>query len=118
MTNLQYRRFCVEIENRCVRLRVSIFFFSSRRRHTILTCDWSSDVCSSDLRSGYAIPAAFSNSGKSWAADRIERGVSTSNQPQHVIETGVWSLPFGKDGIGGGNAWGRAFAGGFKFSEI
>src|SRR5690242_21960115 len=26
------------------------FFFSSRRRHTRLTCDWSSDVCSSDLR--------------------------------------------------------------------
>src|SRR6201982_913027 len=25
-------------------------FFSSRRRHTRLTCDWSSDVCSSDLR--------------------------------------------------------------------
>src|SRR5690242_9659542 len=24
------------------------FFFSSRRRHTRLTCDWSSDVCSSD----------------------------------------------------------------------
>src|SRR4051812_49925584 len=28
-----------------------IFFFSSRRRHTRLTCDWSSDVCSSDLDS-------------------------------------------------------------------
>src|SRR5580698_1233165 len=28
------------------------FFFSSRRRHTRLTCDWSSDVCSSDLLSG------------------------------------------------------------------
>src|SRR6267142_2795564 len=27
----------------------STFFFSSRRRHTRLTCDWSSDVCSSDL---------------------------------------------------------------------
>src|SRR5713101_6155890 len=27
------------------------FFFSSRRRHTRLTCDWSSDVCSSDLGS-------------------------------------------------------------------
>src|SRR6266480_6876366 len=27
----------------------SVFFFSSRRRHTRLTCDWSSDVCSSDL---------------------------------------------------------------------
>src|SRR6266480_6663396 len=28
------------------------FFFSSRRRHTRLTCDWSSDVCSSDLAKG------------------------------------------------------------------
>ena len=28
---------------------VDAFFFSSRRRHTRLTCDWSSDVCSSDL---------------------------------------------------------------------
>src|SRR5215213_10702730 len=26
-----------------------IFFFSSRRRHTRLVSDWSSDVCSSDL---------------------------------------------------------------------
>src|SRR5215211_5292866 len=25
-----------------------VFFFSSRRRHTISLCDWSSDVCSSD----------------------------------------------------------------------
>src|SRR5690242_20824545 len=30
------------------------FFFSSRRRHTRLTCDWSSDVCSSDLAAGPA----------------------------------------------------------------
>src|SRR5205085_3447587 len=28
---------------------VGIFFFSSRRRHTSFDCDWSSDVCSSDL---------------------------------------------------------------------
>src|SRR5205085_8455561 len=28
---------------------VDIFFFSSRRRHTRFDCDWSSDVCSSDL---------------------------------------------------------------------
>src|SRR5688572_14358719 len=28
---------------------VIIFFFSSRRRHTRFDCDWSSDVCSSDL---------------------------------------------------------------------
>src|SRR2546430_12035057 len=29
-----------------------LFFFSSRRRHTRFDCDWSSDVCSSDLRIG------------------------------------------------------------------
>src|SRR5260370_15067568 len=28
---------------------VLLFFFSSRRRHTRFKCDWSSDVCSSDL---------------------------------------------------------------------
>src|SRR5256885_11082913 len=28
---------------------VGVFFFSSRRRHTRLQGDWSSDVCSSDL---------------------------------------------------------------------
>src|SRR5437762_12328144 len=28
-----------------------MFFFSSRRRHTRYIGDWSSDVCSSDLRS-------------------------------------------------------------------
>src|SRR5262249_61331357 len=30
-------------------MRVFCFFFSSRRRHTRLVSDWSSDVCSSDL---------------------------------------------------------------------
>src|SRR5260370_8393746 len=29
------------------------FFFSSRRRHTRFKCDWSSDVCSSDLHEGF-----------------------------------------------------------------
>src|SRR5690606_39439187 len=32
----------------CCRL-TTIFFFSSRRRHTSFSRDWSSDVCSSDL---------------------------------------------------------------------
>src|SRR5260370_38419577 len=31
-------------------LIVVFFFFSSRRRNTRFKCDWSSDVCSSDLR--------------------------------------------------------------------
>src|SRR2546430_2206357 len=34
-------------------LRVIVFFFSSRRRHTRFDCDWSSDVCSSDLCAGF-----------------------------------------------------------------
>src|SRR5690348_17879313 len=33
------------------------FFFSSRRRHTRWTGDWSSDVCSSDLRGRGTGPA-------------------------------------------------------------
>src|SRR2546427_190953 len=32
------------------------FFFSSRRRHTRFDCDWSSDVCSSDLTATLANP--------------------------------------------------------------
>src|SRR5205809_5713870 len=35
---------------RCFRFGVCCFFFSSRRRHTRCSRDWSSDVCSSDLR--------------------------------------------------------------------
>src|SRR5436309_16057575 len=31
---------------------LSIFFFSSRRRHTRFSRDWSSDACSSDLVNG------------------------------------------------------------------
>src|SRR2546427_7727753 len=31
------------------------FFFSSRRRHTRFDCDWSSDVCSSDLNLAIAV---------------------------------------------------------------
>ena len=31
------------------------FFFSSRRRHTRLVRDWSSDVCSSDLSKATAL---------------------------------------------------------------
>src|SRR2546430_4319799 len=44
------------------RLRSSVlrcfFFFSSRRRHTRFDCDWSSDVCSSDLYE-ITVPAAM-----------------------------------------------------------
>src|SRR6266478_2859068 len=33
-----------------IKVFIFFFFFSSRRRHTRFDCDWSSDVCSSDLQ--------------------------------------------------------------------
>src|SRR6266850_4686625 len=39
------------------------FFFSSRRRHTRLQGDWSSDVCSSDLERGSAHPLVVYRDG-------------------------------------------------------
>jgi hypothetical protein len=69
------------------------------------------------FRSGYDIPAAFSGNGQAWKQGRIERSVSTSNQPHHLVVTGVWAMPFGKT-VFAGNAWSRAILGGFKLSEI
>src|SRR5690606_39386504 len=37
---------------RCIAGLILFFFFSSRRRHTRFSRDWSSDVSSSDLRLG------------------------------------------------------------------
>src|SRR5688572_24747945 len=53
-SNSRFPRLCAKCLLKLKRL-VSIlpmtksFFFSSRRRHTMFDCDWSSDVCSSDL---------------------------------------------------------------------
>src|SRR3712207_7136249 len=47
-------------------MRELFFFFSSRRRHTRYWRDWSSDVCSSDLRA-----ARFSSSS---SAERTPAG--------------------------------------------
>src|SRR5260370_10049545 len=49
----------------------AFFFFSSRRRHTRFKCDWSSDVCSSDLGSAAAmieriVNIGFSRRGVVW----------------------------------------------------
>src|SRR5256886_7735157 len=40
-------------------LLVFFFFFSSRRRHTRFDCDWSSDVCSSDLGGSPVEPGGY-----------------------------------------------------------
>src|SRR2546430_5833001 len=44
------RWFCERASTTFVSINCVFFFFSSRRRHTRFDCDWSSDVCSSDLR--------------------------------------------------------------------
>src|SRR5258706_6165355 len=47
------------------------FFFSSRRRHTRLVSDWSSDVCSSDL---FGEAVGFVNK-KDAVQRRVDHGV-------------------------------------------
>src|SRR5689334_23618256 len=42
-------RFLEVNRHRVIVYLLCFFFFSSRRRHTRWNCDWSSDVCSSDL---------------------------------------------------------------------
>src|SRR2546427_9579568 len=55
----------------------SNFFFSSRRRHTRFDCDWSSDVCSSDL--GESGPGARKME-KSWL-ESVRLQCSTAGIP-------------------------------------
>src|SRR5690606_15816478 len=49
------------------------FFFSSRRRHTRFSRDWSSDVCSSDLRTG-------GSDGISWGTGRRRLSRSSTGE--------------------------------------
>src|SRR5262249_59525319 len=52
-----------------------VFFFSSRRRHTRLVSDWSSDVCSSDLGIARKTPLAPAYATiLAQASKRISRG--------------------------------------------
>src|SRR2546430_7308836 len=55
------------------------FFFSSRRRHTRFDCDWSSDVCSSDLwgpTSDIAVLTADATPARSTGTDLMTVAVS------------------------------------------
>src|SRR5256885_496893 len=74
LSNLKLLRRITRTENILHR-----FFFSSRRRHTRLQGDWSSDVCSSDLwmvrsPSTIGIPSTFWNT----ASPRPTRAIPTS----------------------------------------
>jgi len=71
------------------------------------------------FRTGYAIPAGIlANNGKAWPIDRIERSRSTQDQPQNLVITSTYDLPFGKGHIGGGNPIVRNIVGGWRISDI
>src|SRR2546430_3325297 len=71
----------------------AVFFFSSRRRHTRFDCDWSSDVCSSDLLasgpSNHKFAWTFSNLSFSEAVKNAALAltdyIQTSSQSEPVF---------------------------------
>src|SRR5688572_31423532 len=75
------------------------FFFSSRRRHTRFDCDWSSDVCSSDLPTDTWTHLAATYDG---AVMRFyTNGVLVGSQAETgPIQTSTLPLTIGGDEIG------------------
>src|SRR5260370_16967596 len=62
------------------------FFFSSRRRHTRFKCDWSSDVCSSDLA------GAPSSRWCTSAVGELPENRLVSEAPVGIFDSGVGGL--------------------------
>src|SRR2546430_1747847 len=56
--------------------RAWVLFFSSRRRHTRFDCDWSSDVCSSDLPGCVPVVGRW-DGGATSTIGIIDPGIST-----------------------------------------
>src|SRR2546430_10811645 len=79
------------------------FFFSSRRRHTRFDCDWSSDVCSSDLVA-HAVEVAGvqqRDPGVQGGMDRGERSEEHSLNSSHSqISYAVFCLKKKQHGTG------------------
>src|SRR5690606_40829933 len=79
--------------------RSGSFFFSSRRRHTRFSRDWSSDVCSSDL-DRYDLPALARFLAQVCAALLMVGGAGvTAHDIGYVffgglVELGWFSIPF------------------------
>src|SRR5256885_12434389 len=73
---------------------VYIFFFSSRRRHTRLQGDWSSDVCSSDLGGSGPVHArnAWRGADQQRPAVHGDRKSTRLNSSHLVISYAVFCL--------------------------
>ena len=69
-------------------------------------------------RSGYAIPASATISGRAWPQNRIDRSLSINNIPQNLSIFGVYQSPFGKNKIGGSHFLVRALLGGWQTGHI
>src|SRR5699024_11317569 len=69
-----------------------LFFFSSRRRHTRSKRDWSSDVCSSDLR--WWNPAHWT---RLTSTVMTGRGGHTSPRPRYVLSARLYGCVYQKD---------------------
>src|SRR5438093_9951671 len=65
------------------------FFFSSRRRHTILVSDWSSDVCSSDLSPSDARASSTASVSVSSAAVELARASLGDLAGRRVLVVGA-----------------------------
>src|SRR6266480_6075848 len=72
------------------------FFFSSRRRHTRLTCDWSSDVCSSDLGC-QVVGIAGTKEKCSWVVDELGFDACIDYRTENVVDALRKACPNGID---------------------
>src|SRR2546430_16609599 len=73
------------------------FFFSSRRRHTRFDCDWSSDVCSSDLPGVGAMGLTEPSTGSDamaiqTTAKKVEGGYLLNGAKQFITNGGIADL--------------------------
>src|SRR5260370_22574958 len=68
------------------------FFFSSRRRHTRFKCDWSSDVCSSDLVWRRTTLDDFRRPNPNWEI-LLDVDKLASDENEDWILTGIQTLP-------------------------
>ena len=53
-----------------------------------------------------------------WLPSRLERSLGTAGQPQNLVATVVYALPFGRGGLGNGSALVRGLASGWQISGI